>query len=258
MKKDHTFAILAYKESPYLEECIKSVMKQNKNSETLIMTQTPNNYISKIAKKYNLEIVEIKSKGIGNAFDFALEYPKTKYVTICHQDDVYFDDYYNKVVKKMDDNTIIAFSDYYEFKNNHLVKTNTNLKIKRILLFPLKFFKKSIFVRRRSLSLGCCICCPAVSFNKDKVKTPLFQNDEFRSDVDWQAWEILSKQKGKFLYISEALMFHRVHDDSETSKVIADNKRTTEDLVMFKKFWPNSIAKFICKIYSNSEKSNSE
>ena len=127
-----------------------------------------------------------------------------------------------------------------------------------LLLFPLKFFKKSIFVRRRSLSLGCCICCPAVSFNKDKVKTPLFQNDEFRSDVDWQAWEILSKQKGKFLYISEALMFHRVHDDSETSKVIADNKRTTEDLVMFKKFWPNSIAKFICKIYSNSEKSNSE
>ena len=53
-------------------------------------------------------------------------------------------------------------------------------------------------------------------------------------------------------------MFHRVHDDSETSKVIADNKRTTEDLVMFKKFGPNSIAKFICKIYSNSEKRNSE
>ena len=58
MKKNHTFAILAYKESPYLEECIKSVMKQNKNSETLIMTQTPNNYISEIAKKYNFYTIE--------------------------------------------------------------------------------------------------------------------------------------------------------------------------------------------------------
>ena len=53
-------------------------------------------------------------------------------------------------------------------------------------------------------------------------------------------------------------MFRRVHDDSETSKIIADNKRTTEDLVMLKKFGPNCIAKFISKRYSNSEKRNSE
>ena len=50
MKKNHTFAILAYKESPYSEECIKSIMKQNKNSEILIMTQTPNDYILKWQK----------------------------------------------------------------------------------------------------------------------------------------------------------------------------------------------------------------
>ena len=52
-------------------------------------------------------------------------------------------------------------------------------------------------------------------------------------------------------------MFHRVHDDSETTKVIADNKRTKEDMVMFRKFWPECIAKVICKLYANSEKSNS-
>ena len=142
-------------------------------------------------------------------------------------------------------------------KNDKIVKTNTNLKIKRILLFPLRFFKKSIFIRRRSLSLGCPICCPAVSFNKDKVKTPLFENPDFRSDVDWQAWETLSKVKGKFLFNTKACMFHRVHDDSETTKVIADNKRTKEDMVMFRKFWPECIAKVICKLYANSEKSNS-
>ena len=54
MKKNHTFAILAYKESQFLEECIKSVMKQRDNSEVVIMTQTPNDFISKLAKKYHL------------------------------------------------------------------------------------------------------------------------------------------------------------------------------------------------------------
>ena len=66
----------------------------------------------------------------------------------------------------------------------------------------------------------------------------------------------MSKVKGKFQYITKPCMYHRIHDDSETSKVIADNKRTEEDLVMFRKFWPKFIAKVICKIYTNSEKSN--
>ena len=256
--KKHTFAILAYKESEYLEECIKSVMKQNKESEIIILTQTPCDFITKLAKKYKLETVEIKEKGIGNAFDFALKYIKTEFVTICHQDDVYYEDYYNEVVKKMNSKTLISFSDYDEFKNDKIVSTNTNLKIKRILLFPIRLFKNSKFIRRRSLSLGCPICCPAVTFNKNLVKTPLFENPDFRSDVDWQAWETISKLKGEFLYNKKHLMFHRIHDDSETSKVIADNKRTKEDLIMFKKFWPTPFAKIICKLYSNSEKSNSK
>lgn len=55
MKKNHTFAILAYKESQYLEECIKSVMKQKDNSKVVIMTQTPNEFISKLAKNIILK-----------------------------------------------------------------------------------------------------------------------------------------------------------------------------------------------------------
>ena len=32
--------------------------------------------------------------------------------------------------------------------------------------------------------------------------------------------------------------------------------RTKEDLFMFKKFWPECIAKSLTKLYANSEKSN--
>ena len=38
---DHTFAICAYKESPYLEECIKSLKNQTIKSNILIATSTP-------------------------------------------------------------------------------------------------------------------------------------------------------------------------------------------------------------------------
>ena len=42
---DHTFAICAYKESPYLEECIKSLKNQTIKSNILIATSTPTDYI---------------------------------------------------------------------------------------------------------------------------------------------------------------------------------------------------------------------
>ena len=58
MKKNkHTFVVLAYKESKYLEESIKSVLNQTVKTNVVIGTSTPNKYISKIAKKYNLKVI---------------------------------------------------------------------------------------------------------------------------------------------------------------------------------------------------------
>ena len=53
---DHTFAICAYKESPYLEECVESLKNQEQQSNILMVTSTPNEYIKKISQKYNIEI----------------------------------------------------------------------------------------------------------------------------------------------------------------------------------------------------------
>lgn len=51
---DHTFAICAYKESPYLEECIKSLFAQKKKSNVIMVTSTPCDYISNMAHKYGI------------------------------------------------------------------------------------------------------------------------------------------------------------------------------------------------------------
>ena len=57
----HTFVVLAYKESKYLETCIKSVLNQKYRSDVVIATSTPNDYINSLANKYNLEVIEVKS-----------------------------------------------------------------------------------------------------------------------------------------------------------------------------------------------------
>ena len=53
--KEHTFAICAYKESRYLEECIISVINQDIKSNVIIATATPNKHIMDLAKKYNIQ-----------------------------------------------------------------------------------------------------------------------------------------------------------------------------------------------------------
>lgn len=257
--KQHMFVVCAYRESDYLETCIRSLLAQTIKTEIIIITSTPNAFIKKIAFKYGLELVENvgNKKGIGYDFDFALNTGKANYVTIAHQDDTYQPEFVEKVLNHVDDTTIIAFTDYHEERKTGIVKTNTNLKIKRILLTPLKIrlLQKSKFIRRRILSIGNPICCPSVTFRKEMVETPLFAND-FKSNVDWYAWEQLSKQKGKFVYIAQDLMMHRVHEESTTTEIIKENTRTKEDYKMFCCFWPKWIAKILTKAYAKSEESN--
>ena len=44
-KKLHTFAICAYGDSPYLEECMASLACQRQKSEIICCTSTPSPYI---------------------------------------------------------------------------------------------------------------------------------------------------------------------------------------------------------------------
>ena len=255
---DHTFVVCAYKESQYLKDCIESLKNQSVPSNILIATSTPNEYIERIAEQYDLEVkVNPERKGIGYDFEFALNSGNTKFVTIAHQDDLYERDYVKDVMETMDDSTIISFTDYYEIHNGKKVSDNTNLKIKKILCAPLKKSKNQSkkFFKRFCLAFGNGICCPSVTFNKEKVESNLFISD-MKSNIDWLAWEKLSRKTGKFNYINHPLMCHRIHEESETSHVIASNSRFQEDYYMFQYFHIKPIAYLIAKFYSLSEKNN--
>ena len=262
MKKNlHSFVVLAYKESDKLEECIKSVLNQKYKSDVVIATSTPNDYIKKMAKKYNLYIVENDNHiDIGGDFDFAISCGKTNLVTVAHQDDIYDYEYSYEMVKNFENNpdALILFPDYYEIKNDKKIYSNTNLKIKRILLRPLKNQKKSYKQsrKRKVIKYGSAIGCPSVTFNTNKVKLPVFFGSGMKCNIDWFGWERLSKQEGKFVYINKFLMGHRISGDTTTTEIINQGIRTKEDLIMFKKFWPTPIAKLLNRFYKKAEKNN--
>ena len=260
MKNEHTFVICAYKESPYLEECIKSLQKQTVSSVIKIVTSTPNAYIQSIADQYGIEcIVNTGKTGISEDWNFAYRQADTPYMTIAHQDDVYLPEYtehFLKLVEK-ERRPLIFFTDYAELRDGKVCRNNELLKVKRMMLIPLeaRIFWKSRWVRRRILSMGSPICCPSVTYCKENLPDVIFKQ-HFRSCEDWEAWEKLSRYKGSFIYCKKILTYHRIHEGSETTAIIQDHGRSEEEYEMYKKFWPDFIAKGLVRLYARGQKSN--
>ncbi|MDE5872731.1 MAG: glycosyltransferase family 2 protein [Lachnospiraceae bacterium] len=257
----HTFVVCAYKESRYLESCVRSLVNQTVKSDIIMATSTGNEHIEKIAEKYNIPLyINEAGEGIASDWNFAYSKAETEYVTIAHQDDVYSPTYVETLISMLDkaENPSIGFTGYFEIRKGKRVVKNTNLIIKRLMLLPLniKGGGKSKTFRRMSMAFGNPICCPSVMYVKKNLSSAPF-DAELRSNLDWQLWARLSKKKhSEFVYCSKPLMGHRIHEESETSAVINDNQRSDEDYKIFRMFWPAPIAKAITKVYAKSEKSN--
>lgn len=257
---EHTFAICAYGDSPYLMACIRSLKKQSHPGRIIMVTSTPSTYIERICRENEISLfINRGEKGIIQDWNFAYEKADTRYVTIAHQDDIYHEKYTEELCRMMDSakRPLIFFTDYGEIRKGKIVVLNTLLKVKRLMLIPMeiKAAKNSRFIRRIILSLGSPICCPSVGFAKENVKAPVFQPG-FRSNEDWQAWEKISREEGAFLYCKKRLVYHRIHEESATTRIIEDTGRRDEDIAMFRKFWPLPVAKLLASVYGRSEESN--
>ena len=257
---NHTFAVCAYKESPYLDDCLQSLANQSVKANIIIVTSTPNDSIEKASERYGVPLFVTHAKpGIASDWNHAVSRADTELVTIAHQDDLYEPRYLEEMLELVNgsDDPLLYFTNYGEFRDGVRVDDNRLLSVKRTMLAPLKnkAARGSRFVRRRVLSFGSAICCPSVTLIKSKL-TPNFFRDEYRSNLDWQAWATLASQTGDFIYNPRIMMYHRIHEDSETSHLIEDSSRGAEDLEMLESFWPKPIAGIIYKWYAKGQNSN--
>lgn len=257
---DHTFAVCAYGDSPYIEDCLRSLEAQTTASRIVIATHTPSPFLDDLSRRHGIDLfVNAGPGGITQDWNFALSVVRTRFATIAHQDDVYELEYAGRVLGAMRraKRPLVAFTDYGELRDSAIVLRNRLLVIKRMMLLPLRprILASSRWARRLALAFGDPICCPSVTFCLDNVARPVFR-DGFRSCEDWEAWERISLLNGQFLYVRAPLVLHRIHADSETSRIIHDGARVSENLAMFLKFWPRPIARLLNHFYTASERSN--
>ena len=147
-KNDHSFVICAYKENPHLEMTIQSLLNQTIKSKVFISTSTPNDHIKGLCEKYDLELfVNPSPKNAGADWNWAYDHAPTPLVTIAHQDDYYEPDFLEKTLKYIGNkhDFILAFTDYYEIRNDKKIYTNKILKVKRMIrllnLFVEEFYQ---------------------------------------------------------------------------------------------------------------------
>lgn len=256
--KDHSWVVCAYGESAYLEECVQSLAGQTVKSRIRIATSTPNGHISSIAEKYGLEVLVNRGEaGISGDWNFALESGETELVTLAHQDDLYEESYTAEMLERMNraKEPILYFTNYGELRKGEKVMKNRLLRVKRVMLAPVKMFPGRKWARRMSLGFGNAICCPSITYRKSVMEGERFGN-RFKSNLDWEMTERLSRKKGSFVYCPDVQMYHRIHGGSTTSELLEKDLRGEEDLEMMKKFWPEGIARVMCRVYAAGEKSN--
>lgn len=259
---EHTFAICAYKESPYLEQCIRSLQNQSYPSKIILCTSTPNVYIENLANTYNIEIfIHKNSTGIASDWNFAYRNARTKWVTIAHQDDIYRKNYTKTLLfykAKYPDISVFSSSSI-TIKKGRLMEWGKIEIIKKILRLPLVIPSLNHFtqVKLMGLRFGNPIICPSCAYNKDLCGEEIFSSD-FSFVLDWETLIRLAKKKGRFIVYEKPLIFYRVHDGSETKAAILDQRRMKEEAILFHRLLPKKIANWVKKAYRSSYEAYTE
>lgn len=251
--KQHTFAICAYRESPYLEACIRSLKAQTVGSSLILCTSTPCGYIENLAEKYKIPVfVREGESDIQADWNFAYHMSDSKYVTIAHQDDMYQRDYALTAVKTMEkyEDCTMFTTDCAVIKNDILQKPDGVALVKKILRLPLRIpaFNHLSWVKTGALIFGNPIICPSCTYNKELIGEPLFDSP-YKFALDWDTTLKLAKMPGRFICVEKPLMFYRIHEGATTKACILDNRRSREELEMFAKFWPAPAVRLIAHFY---------
>ena len=261
---DHSFVIMAYGECPYLDECLDSLKKQTIRSKIIMSTSTPNQYLTNMAQKHEIELIvnpdRIDVIADGN---FALRQAATNYVTLAHQDHVYLPGYTETLLAaaKKHSNSLIAFCNYEELvhkddkKEPYIRSKSLNFLIKNLMLT--RVFKQKTeateteIEKMKLLCWGNPIAGPSVIFNRKNIGDDFAFSGSFNI-ADWDAWINLAQKNGSFVFVNQVLLQRRLHLASNTSVGIANRTRLRDDRLMFEKFWPPLLAKIISRIYSLS------
>ena len=278
MNTIHAFVICAFGKSPYLENCIRSLLRQTAPSEIYIATSTPSEHIRRLARKYGLPLwVRQGESGIRDDWLFAWREggKRKRLITIAHQDDCYCRDYAKTVLamyERYPDMTLFC-SDYVTLKTResrmadgtyYPVQTRICAGdlvrlVKKLLRLPLRFrfYANRTWVKKSALIFGNSICCPSCTYNSSLIGDHMFDSG-YSFALDWENLLSLAERSGRFVCVEEPLIAYRVHSGAATKKCIEDHRREADEASMFRKLWPDWMASLLMRFYKQSYKAYRE
>ena len=274
MNTIHAFVICAFGKSPYLENCIRSLLRQTAPSEIYIATSTPSEHIRRLARKYGLPLwVRQGESGIREDWLFAWREggKRKRLITIAHQDDCYCRDYAKTVLamyERYPDMTLFC-SDYVTLKTResrmadgtyYPVQTRICAGdlvrlVKKLLRLPLRFrfYANRTWVKKSALIFGNSICCPSCTYNYSLIGDHMFDSG-YSFALDWENLLSLAERPGRFVCVEEPLIAYRVHSGAATKKCIEDHRREADEASMFRRLWPDWMASLLMRFYKQSYK----
>ncbi len=249
----HTFAVCAYKDSPYLEECIRSLKGQSVQSEIILCTSTPSPFIQETASRYDLPLYVREGKSdIQEDWNFAVEKAAGRLVTIAHQDDCYHRDY-GKYVQQCWNrypDTSVFTTDCAIVKNGQMQKLGMVPFVKHVLRMPLRFYGLAdrTWLKRLPFLFGNPVICPSCTYDREKTGEPVFDSP-YKFALDWDTMWKLAGRPGRFICVERPLIRYRIHEEATTKACIVNHQRAADEAAMFGKIWPKPVVKLIMRFY---------
>jgi putative flippase GtrA len=253
---DHAFVVPAYGDSPFLAGCLESLAAQNLPSRIFVTTSTPSDFIATAARDAGAEyVVNPKREGIGADWNFALGVANRRYVTLAHQDDVYYSGFLHVTQNLFAANSdaALVFTGFREISDSGARKLSRISFVKHLLSAVILGGLHRIGGSRLKwfLSFGNPLPCSAVTLDFNNIPGFRFRTD-LASNLDWDAWWRMYLNDHVFLYAKEKLVGRRHNDLTETSRLIRDGTRQKEDAEMFARIWPKPAAAVLGALYSAS------
>ncbi|MGA2950763.1 MAG: glycosyltransferase family 2 protein [Caulobacteraceae bacterium] len=250
---DHAFVVPAYGDSPFLPACLASLTGQTLVSRVVVTTSTPSTFIAERAVAAGAPvIVNPERAGIAADWNFALAATDARYVTLAHQDDVYFPAFLTESLELLAGNAraALSFTGYVEI-DDHGVATRSKISFvkhaqERLALGAAR--EPSPGRLRAFLSFGNPLPCSSVTFDRDRLAGFVF-SDAFRSNLDWDAWLNLAEAGVVFARTPHRLVGRRHNPLTATSTLIREGVRAREDLAIFRRLWPRPLADLIAFAY---------
>ena len=253
----HTFAICAYGESPYLEQCIRSLLGQTVKTEIICCTATPGPWLYELTERYRIPLyVRDGEPGIREDWLYAYRMAKGRLVTIAHQDDIYRKNYTEELIRaygRWPDMTVFA-SDYatLRMRDGHAEDDTWNLPwlVKKLLRLPLRLrvLTDRAWLKKTAVLFGNSICCPSCTYHKELIGEDMFRSG-YRYALDWDNLYDLAQRKGRFVVSEKPLIAYRIHDGSATKALIVNRERFREEESMFRRMLPRRLAEFLLRFY---------